>query len=142
MNSIPFDVSGLILEVQHKPEFDTRVGKRDLDIVGNGHVHGLWHVRMSVNVKNAPDLIERLPSPLSCLTIFVTFALDGYLDERPGDPSVTLVDFQSYPMSMFALPVTQVACFGCGTFGENEQLKALRSARNRPCEVPRPPWHS
>ena len=62
------DVRGLIFDVQHKPELDARIGNRDFDTTLACVVYGSRHVRVLIDVKHAPDLVEVLiaaPGPAS-----------------------------------------------------------------------------
>ena len=52
------DPSGLVLDVQHEPEFNARVGDRDFDCALSRVVHGLLKMRVLVDVEHAPDLVE------------------------------------------------------------------------------------
>ena len=52
------DPRGLVLDVQHEPEFNARVGDGDFDCALSGVVHGLLKVRVLVDVEHAPDLVE------------------------------------------------------------------------------------
>jgi hypothetical protein len=45
------------LEVKQKPKFETRIGYREVDVIALRLIAGLSEVFMSVDVKDAPNLV-------------------------------------------------------------------------------------
>ena len=58
LHVVATDRGGLIPYMQHKPKLETRIGDCDLDSTLPGVVHGLFKVRMFVDVEHAPDFVE------------------------------------------------------------------------------------
>ena len=56
----PMNVRGLVLDVQHEPELNARIGDRDFDATLACVVYGSRYVRVLVDIKHAPDLVEVL----------------------------------------------------------------------------------
>ena len=121
----PIDVRRLIVDVQHKPKLDARIGHRNLDATLPCVVYGSRYVRMLVDVEHAPDLVEVLiAAPGSAPSSHV---LRGMVDEGFGrHPACGQTEANAVPV--VARPCGQVAGLRDLTLSENAN------------DTPLPPW--
>jgi len=117
----PFEVTGLILEVQDEPEFEARVRDGQVDAVAVSEFEGLGEVRVLVAIENAPDLVVRSATAFPGVTSFGALCFHRMFHELQRTASVR-VDGQEDPIAVPAVPVNEIKLLSATTLDEDEEL--------------------